>query len=122
MGVKIAPDARRQFLNASGVPYSGAKLFYYAAGSTTKQNTYTTSAGSVANSNPIVLDSAGRTPYGVWFTEGLTYKEVLAPSNDTDPPSSPIFTEDNLSGINDTSVTVSQWEASPLRLMLLVGR
>ena len=114
MGVKIAPDARRQFLNASGVPYSGAKLFYYAAGSTTKQNTYTTSAGSVANSNPIVLDSAGRTPYGVWFTEGLTYKEVLAPSTDTDPPSSPIFTEDNLSGINDTSVTVSQWEASQL--------
>ena len=79
MGVKIAPDARRQFINASGVPYSGAKLFYYAVGSTTKQNTYTTSAGSVANSNPIVLDSAGRTPYGVWFTEGLTYKEVLAP-------------------------------------------
>ncbi len=114
MSVKIAPDARRQFINASGVPYSGAKLFYYAAGSTTKQNTYTTSVGNVANSNPIVLDSAGRTPYGVWFTAGLTYKEVLAPSTDTDPPGSPIFTEDNLSGVNDTSVAVSQWAASSL--------
>lgn len=114
MSVKIAPDARRQFLNASGVPYSGAKLFYYAAGSTTKQNTYTTQAGNVANSNPIILDSAGRTPYGVWLTAGLTYKEVLAPSTDTDPPGSPIFTEDSLSGINDTSITVSQWIASSL--------
>lgn len=114
MAVKIAPDARRQFLNASGVPYSGAKLFYYAAGSTTKQNTYTTSVGNVANTNPIILDSAGRTPYGVWFTSGLTYKEVLAPSTDTDPPGSPIFTEDNLSGVNDTSTTVSQWVASAL--------
>ena len=114
MAVKIAPDARRQFINASGVPYSGAKLFYYAAGSTTKQNTYTTSVGNIANSNPIVLDSAGRTPYGVWFTAGLSYKEVLAPSTDTDPPGSPIYTEDNLSGVNDTSVTVSQWAASSL--------
>lgn len=114
MAVKLAPSARRQFTNASGVPYSGAKLYYYAAGSTTKQNTYTTSAGSVANSNPIILDSAGRTPYGVWMTEGLTYKEVLAPSNDTDPPGSSIFTEDNISGINDTNTTVSEWVSSGL--------
>lgn len=114
MAVKLAPSARRQFTNASGVPYSGAKLFYYAAGSTTKQNTYTTSAGSVANTNPIILDSAGRTPYGVWLTEGLTYKEVLAPSNDTDPPTSPIFSEDNISGINDTNTTVSEWISSGL--------
>lgn len=114
MAVKIAPDARRQFLNASGVPYSGAKLFYYAAGSSTKQTTYTTSAGNVANSNPIILDSAGRTPYGVWFTEGLTYKEVLAPANDTDPPTSPIFTEDGISGVNDTNTVVSQWVSSGL--------
>lgn len=114
MAVKIAPDARRQFINASGVPYAGAKLFYYAAGSSTKQTTYTTSAGNVANSNPIILDSAGRTPYGVWFTEGLTYKEVLAPSNDTDPPTSPIFTEDGISGVNDTNTVVSQWVSSGL--------
>lgn len=121
MAVKIAPDARRQFLNASGVPYSGAKLFYYASGSTTKQNTYTTSVGNVANSNPIVLDSAGRTPYGVWLTAGLTYKEVLAPSTDTDPPGSPIYTEDGISGVNDTSATVSQWAASSLTPTYISG-
>ena len=112
MSVKIAPAPRQQFTDANGVPYSGAKLFTYAAGSTTKQTTYTTSVGDVANTNPIILDSAGRTPYGRWYTSGLAYKEVLAPSTDTDPPTSPIFTEDNISGVNDTSVSTSEWKAS----------
>lgn len=115
MTVKIAPAPRQQFLDTSGDPYSGAKLFSYAAGTTTKQNTYTTSAGDVANSNPIVLDSSGRTPYGVWLTAGQTYKFVLAPSNDIDPPASPIFTEDNISGTNDTATIASaQWAASAM--------
>lgn len=112
MTVKLAPNPRQQYVNSSGVPYSGAKLFYYAAGTTTKQNTYTTSVGDVANTNPIILDSAGRTPYGVWLTEGYDYKVVLAPANDTDPPSSPIFTEDVLSGINDNSDATNQWASS----------
>lgn len=114
MSVKISPSPRQQFEDANGLPYSGAKLFTYVAGSTTKQATYTTSVGDTANSNPIVLDSAGRTPYGVWLTSGLTYKFVLAPSTDTDPPTSPIFTEDNISGVNDTTVSTSQWISSGL--------
>ena len=111
MTVKLAPVPRQQYVNSSGVPYSGAKLFYYAAGTTTKQNTYTTSVGDVANTNPIILDSSGRTPYGVHLTAGVGYKAVLAPANDTDPPASPIFTEDNIYGINDEAVG-SQWVAS----------
>lgn len=114
MTVKIAPDARQQFFDAQGNILSGGKLFTYAAGSTTKLSTYTTSAGSVANSNPIVLDSAGRTPSGVWLTAGLTYKFVLTTSGDTDPPASPIWTEDNISGVNDASLTIDQWIASGL--------
>ncbi len=112
MAVKLAPVPRQQYENSSGVPYAGAKLFYYAAGTTTKQNTFTTSDGTVANSNPIILDSSGRTPYGVWLTTGVNYKVVLAPSTDTDPPNSPIFTEDVISGVNDTSAASSQWTAS----------
>lgn len=112
MSVKIAPSPRQQFEDANGVPYAGGLLFTYAAGSSTKQATYTDSTGNTANTNPIVLDSAGRTPYGVWLTAGLNYKFVLALSTDTDPPSSPIFTEDVVSGVNDTATTTSQWIAS----------
>lgn len=111
MAVKLAPVPRQQYVDSSGNPYSGAKLFYYAAGTTTKQNTYTTSVGDVANTNPVVLDSSGRTPYGVWLTTGVNYKVVLAPASDTDPPASPIFTEDVITGINDEAVG-SQWAAS----------
>lgn len=115
MTVNIAPAPRQQFLDASGDPYSGAKLFTYTAGTTTKANTYTTSVGDVANTNPIVLDSSGRTPYGVWLTSGSNYKFVLAPSTDTDPPTSPIFTEDVIAGTNDTAVIASaQWSASAM--------
>lgn len=112
MAVRIAPSPRQQFEDANGVPYVGGKLFTYAAGSSTKQSTFTDSTGNTANANPIVLDAAGRTPFGLWLTAGLNYKFVLALSTDTDPPTSPVFTEDNISGVNDSATTTSQWIAA----------
>jgi hypothetical protein len=113
MTVFIAPNPRQQYLDANGDPLSGGLLFTYAAGTTTKTATYTTSVGNVANSNPIVLDSSGRTPYGIWLTDGQAYKFTLAPSGDTDPPSASIFSEDNIDGTNDfDAVGTSQWAAS----------
>lgn len=114
MTVSISPVPRKQYIDANGNPASGYKLFFYAAGSTTKQDTYTTSAGSVANANPITLDSEGRTPYAVWFTDGLSYKEVLAPPTDTDPPSSGVLMGDNLLGSGAATVTQSEWVLQPL--------
>lgn len=116
MAVRLAPiaDARVQCFDDQGNVLAGGKLFSYAAGSTTKQNTYTSSTGLVANANPIVLDADGRTPNGVWITTGLTYKFVLAPANDTDPPTSPLWTEDNITGIGDATSVNDQWIASGL--------
>jgi hypothetical protein len=72
----------------------GYKLFTYEVGGTTKKTTYTTRALSVANSNPIVLDSRGETT-GVFCTG--TIKLVLCLPTETDPPTgSPIWTMDNL--------------------------
>jgi predicted pyridoxine 5'-phosphate oxidase superfamily flavin-nucleotide-binding protein len=101
-----------QFVDGNGNPAVGYKLFSYAAGSSTKQNTYTDSTGNTANSNPIVLNSLGQPTTEIWFTEGSSYKLVLAPANDTDPPGSPIWTVDNLLGINDASISIDQWIAS----------
>lgn len=116
MAVKLAWNELKQFADGTGVPYSGAKLFCYVAGSVnTKQTTYTESTGTTPNTNPIVLDSNGRTPQPVWLTTGLSYKFVLAPSTDTDPPASPISggTIDNCTGINDSSTVVNEWVAGP---------
>jgi hypothetical protein len=111
MTVSISPEPRKQYEDTNGNPLSGGKLFFYAAGSSTKQDTYTTSAGSVANANPIILDSAGRTPYPVWFTDGLAYKMVLAPSTDTDPPTSGVTMGDNLLGTGASITVQSEWVA-----------
>jgi hypothetical protein len=109
----IAPVARMQFVDANGNPYSGGKLFTYLAGTSIKQGTYTTKNGGVLNSNPIILDASGRTPYGVWLNDGVINKYVIAPSTDTDPPTSPIYTEDNISGVNDiTSSSGTEWVLS----------
>lgn len=114
MAVLLAPTSWLPTMDSNGDPLSGAKLFTYSAGSSTQQTTFTDSTGLVQQSNPIILGSDGTPADSVWITEGLTYKFVLAPSTDTDPPASPIKTEDNISGINDTSVTIDQWVASGL--------
>lgn len=114
MSVKLAYNRNEQFSNGVGVPFSGAKLFTYVGGSVnTKQTTFTESTGTTPNTNPIVLDSSGQLPQPVWLTTGLSYKFVLAPSTDTDPPSSPIWTLDGITGINDSSASQSEWIAGP---------
>lgn len=115
MAVKLSPfGPKPQFVLATGLPAVGGQLFFYVAGSVnTKQTTYTDSTGLSQNTNPIVLNSLGEPTTQIWFTAGQTYKAVLAPVGDTDPPSSPIWTVDNLSGINDTTVAgQDEWVAS----------
>jgi hypothetical protein len=96
-----------QFELADGEPAVGNKLFFYISGTTTKQNTYTDSTGTVPNANPVVLNALGMPSTEIWFAEGLSYKIVYAPSTDTDPPTSPIFTVDDLVGINDVAAAVT---------------
>ena len=81
--VYLAPGpfcAGGQFFTAGGIPLNGGLIATYAAGTTTPQGTWTTSAGNVANANPIVLNSDGRPPQEIWFTSGQSYKFLLADS------------------------------------------
>lgn len=71
----------QQYLDANGDPLSGGKLNFYETGTTTRKNTYTTSAESVANANPVILDAAGRQG-DIWFT-GVA-KVVLTDSADVE--------------------------------------
>ena len=69
-----------QFFDNNGVPLAGGLIYTYAAGTTTPQATYTTSAGTVAHSNPIVLNSAGRVPGGEIWLLPTSYKFILQTS------------------------------------------
>lgn len=110
---KLSPVFNDQTIDANGDPYVGAQLFTYAAGSSTKQAVYTDAAGTIPHSNPITLDSLGFPEQAaIWIPEGISVKFVLAPPTDTDPPTSPIKTIDNVQGVNDAGATTSEWQAS----------
>ena len=98
MAVFLSPlgGAGWQFLDSNGNPLAGGLLYTFAAGTTTPQVTYTSSSGATANSNPIVLDSAGRVTEQIWLTQGVAYKFELTTSLNTS-----IWVKDNIAGIND---------------------
>ena len=101
MAVNLSPiwGAGAQLLDNSGNVLTGGKIYTYLAGTTTPATTYTSSNGNTANSNPIILNSAGRVPYEIWLTDSIEYKFVLKDSNDT-----LIGTWDNLVGINSNFI------------------
>jgi microcystin-dependent protein len=70
----------QQFFDNNGVPLSGGLIYTYQAGSSTPFTTYTTNSGTIPNSNPIILDAAGRTPQEIWLEIGYTYKFVIQTS------------------------------------------
>lgn len=106
MALSLAPLPILAFLNNNGTPLVGGKLFTYAAGGTVKQATYTDSTGATPNTNPVILNARGEC--SVWFTQNVTYKLVLAPATDTDPPTNAIWTQDNLnSGISNITSDVN---------------
>lgn len=94
VSLSILGGAGAQFFDNNGDPLSGGLIYTYDAGTTTPRATYTTSAGSTPNANPIVLDSAGRVTTQIWLTSGINYKFVLKTSSGVT-----LDTEDNLYGV-----------------------
>lgn len=113
----LAPDPLQstQLIPGGNSPASGGLLFTYVAGSSTKTTVYKDNAGNASWTNPIVLDSGGNLPNNgmIWIPTGVTLDAVLAPSNDTDPPSSPYWTKEDITGVNDISGVVSEWITGP---------
>ena len=103
MAVNLSPIGNGfQFFTNTGIPLNGGFIYTYQAGSSTPLATYTTSAGTIANTNPIQLGTSGRTPQEIWLTEGFSYKFIL-----TDSANVQIATYDNLYGILGTSAAVT---------------
>jgi len=96
VSLSLLAGAGWQFFDDNGVPLNGGLLYTYAAGTTTPLATYTSSNGVTANSNPIVLDSAGRVPYQVWLTNGSDYKFILQTSTGVT-----VWTEDDVEANSD---------------------
>ena len=94
-----------QAFNNSGVPLAGGHIYTYLAGTTTPATTYTTASALVANANPIVLDSGGRTPQAIWLDATKRYKFAF-----TDSVGNPVgYTVDNISGIGAAEFQVQNF-------------
>ena len=96
--LSLLAGAGWQFFDNNGNPLVGGLLYTYDAGTTTPRTTYTSSAGTTPNTNPIVLDSAGRVPEQVWLDIEYTYKFVLQDSNNVT-----IWTKDNISDVTNAA-------------------
>lgn len=56
----ILPQPETQFVDANGVPYAGGSVYTYVPLTLTPKNTWKDSQQLTLNTNPIILDSAGR--------------------------------------------------------------
>jgi len=90
--------AGAQFSDANGAPLTGGLIYSYLSGTTTPVTTYTTRDGTTNNTNPIVLDAAGRTPAEIWLDGGVLYKFILKTSAFVQ-----IGSYDDIPAINDTT-------------------
>lgn len=80
MSAYLAPYFNTQFFDGANVA-AGYKLYTYSSGTTTPKTAYTNQAGTVAHTNPIILDADGRVPVQLWLGEG-EYTFVLKTAAD----------------------------------------
>jgi hypothetical protein len=103
-----------------GSEFAGCKIFSYLAGTTTKTATYADNTGSLGTTltNPIVLNSNGAVPTGVWISPNILYKFGLYPATEVDDPpsSSALLTLDNIFGTKPIASTVAKTTAYTLTL------
>lgn len=119
MAVTRLTNLRPAEFDANGNPYLNARLFFYAAGTTIKQDTFSDSAGAVPNTNPIVLNARGEPNVSIYVTTGLSYDIGLAAPGNDDPPSSFIWVEGGINNLTDASdLTFTQAGAHALTRLI----
>jgi hypothetical protein len=101
--ISLFAGAGAQFFDDNGVPLAGGLIYSYAAGTTTAAPTYTSATGLTANSNPIVLNAAGRVEEEIWLEAGDLYKFILEDANEVQ-----IGSWDNIPGISNANTLAAQ--------------
>ena len=108
MPLFLSPIGNSQTFDANGDPLNAGQIETYLAGSSTPAATYTDDTGGTPQSNPIILNSLGYPTLGpVWLTGGQSYKFIIKGADGVT-----LRTIDNISGVNDASVSQSEWVVS----------
>lgn len=86
------PQPKLQFFSNTGAPLAGGKVFFYSAGTSTLAPTYIDSTGTAQNTDPVILDTAGRATI---FLGPQAYKVILQ-----DSTGAQIWSVDGVTGSN----------------------
>lgn len=80
MAIVLMTPPYAAFYDDNGNPLSGGKVWTYQAGTLTPKATYTDQGGLTANSNPVILDAAGRAD--IWLDNASGYRFRVLTSTD----------------------------------------
>ena len=97
----------------NGKPLDGAKLYFYKTGTNTPKDSYSDSAFTTANANPVIADSQGT--FGDIFLSG-EYRVTLKDKNDVIQPNYPA---DTVQG--DATIVVRDTKAEVAALTFTYG-
>lgn len=104
MSLSLLPEPIQSYEDSNGHPLNGGQLFTYAAGTTTPKATYQDAAGTIPNTNPIILNERGEaTLYGSGNYRFVLKNSFGAPIWDRDNVNAAISASD-LSGDNGATL------------------
>lgn len=66
-----------------GIVGAGYKLYFYETGTGTPKTTYSDEGLTIPNTNPVVLNAAGRPDVGIWGSDSSLYRMVLGTPDST---------------------------------------
>src|ERR1700676_1315857 len=110
VAVVLSPPPKLQFFTQSGVPLAFGCVFTYSSQTTNPITTYTDFTGTVANSNPVILNAggfAGGGSNGIWLQSGQSYTLKVVSNGGTNCASGTTqYTVDGIGGGGSTTTTV----------------
>lgn len=101
----LTPDPYSYFADDNGHPLAGGLIYTYTAGTSTPVTTYANSSGT-PNSNPVVLDAAGRA--SIYLQPGLAYKYIVKTSVGALVRSADNITASILAGVTGSNIALCQ--------------
>ncbi len=71
----LLPNGQQQFTDNNGAPLAGGSVYFYVPGTTTAKNTWQDPDLTSLNTNPVILNSAGRAT--IWVDDGESYRQIV---------------------------------------------
>jgi len=97
-------DGLEQVFTSLGIVGAGYKLFFFETTTTTPKTTYSDSAFTIPNTNPVICDSTGRPEFDIWGSDISSYKLILGTPDSIIGNINPIITIDPIDNVITNSI------------------